>query len=225
MGFLCWKLWLADFDLQVKNVKGQFVPAPPIEGTVLVNIADLMQRWTADKLKSSVRKLLVFWFYLTSGVKAGAMLTCNFKSEWVQDIICLIDLFNEGGREGGQSLPDSPPPPGLCPLLEWPQLKVITPTFVSVVSLNSAAIFFSRNVIRSALIRVQVNRFSAQNSLWSSLYYRRVIKDVTLHANCFLGPSCVNSRVWAKTFCCPPLLGVVYRSRSQWSYRMCGWLE
>ena len=60
VGFLCWKLWLADFDSQVKNVKGQFVPAPPIEGTVLVNIADLMQRWTADKLKSSVRKLLVF---------------------------------------------------------------------------------------------------------------------------------------------------------------------
>ena len=59
VGFLCWKLWLADFDSQVKNVKGQFVPAPPIEGTVLVNIADLMQRWTADKLKSSVRKLLV----------------------------------------------------------------------------------------------------------------------------------------------------------------------
>lgn len=58
------------------------------------------------------------------------MLTCNSKSEWVQD------------REGGQSLPDSPPPPGLCLPLEWPQLKVITPTFVNVVSLNSAAIFF-----------------------------------------------------------------------------------
>lgn len=45
--------------LEVKNVKGQFVPAPPIEGTVLVNIADLMQRWTADKLKSSVHRVLI----------------------------------------------------------------------------------------------------------------------------------------------------------------------
>lgn len=72
------------------------------------------------------------------------MLTCNSKSEWVQDIICLIDLFNEGGREGGQSLPYSPPPPGLCPPLEWTQLKVITPTFVNVVSLKSAAIFFPK---------------------------------------------------------------------------------
>ena len=31
------------------------------------------------------------------------MLTCNFKGEWVQDIICLIDLFNEGGREVNHS--------------------------------------------------------------------------------------------------------------------------
>ena len=71
------------------------------------------------------------------------MLTCNSKSEWVQDIICLIDLFNEGGREVNPSptlplpLDYAPPPP-----LEWPQLKVTTPTFVSAVSLNSAAIFF-----------------------------------------------------------------------------------
>ena len=181
-------------------------------------------RQTNLSLRYANFSYFLLWFYLTSGVKAGAMLTCNSKSEWVQDIICLIDLFNEGGREGGQSLADSPPPPGLCPPLAWPQLKVITPTFVSAVSLNSAAIFFFSKH-HTKCFRVQVNRFSAQNNLWSSLYYRRVIKNVTLHANCFLGPSCVNSRVWANTFCCPPLLGVVYRSRSQWSYRMCGWLE
>ena len=77
-----------------------------------------MQRWTADKLKSSVRKLLVCssLIYLTSGVKAGAMLTCNSKSEWVQDIICLIDLFNEGGREVNHS-PTLPPPLDYAPLL------------------------------------------------------------------------------------------------------------
>ena len=69
------------------------------------------------------------------------MLTCNSKSEWVQDIICLIDLFNEGGREVNHS-PTLPLPLDYAPLLAWPQLKVITPTFVSVVSLNSAAIFF-----------------------------------------------------------------------------------
>ena len=40
--------------IQVTNVHGQFVSATPMKGTVLVNIADLMQRWTADKLKSTV---------------------------------------------------------------------------------------------------------------------------------------------------------------------------
>jgi isopenicillin N synthase-like dioxygenase len=29
--------------------------ATPIPGTIVVNIGDLMQRWTADKLKATVR--------------------------------------------------------------------------------------------------------------------------------------------------------------------------
>lgn len=45
--------------LEVKNKNGDFVPARPIKGTVLVNIADLMQRWTADKLKSTVHRVLI----------------------------------------------------------------------------------------------------------------------------------------------------------------------
>ncbi|KAJ7333562.1 hypothetical protein OS493_017100 [Desmophyllum pertusum] len=47
--------------LEVSNIKfnGQFVPATPMKGTVLVNIADLMQRWTSDKLKSTVHRVLI----------------------------------------------------------------------------------------------------------------------------------------------------------------------
>jgi len=45
--------------LEVTNVDGQFVPATPMKGTVLVNIADLMQMWTADKLKSTVHRVLI----------------------------------------------------------------------------------------------------------------------------------------------------------------------
>lgn len=40
--------------LQVKTVDGDFIPATPITGTVLVNIGDLMQRWTADVLVATV---------------------------------------------------------------------------------------------------------------------------------------------------------------------------
>ena len=45
---------ISDGFIQVRNVDGNFVAATPIKGTVLVNIADLMQRWTADRLKSTV---------------------------------------------------------------------------------------------------------------------------------------------------------------------------
>lgn len=36
------------------NRENKFVPAIPVQGTILVNIADLMQRWTADKYVSTV---------------------------------------------------------------------------------------------------------------------------------------------------------------------------
>ncbi|XP_078359493.1 uncharacterized protein LOC144643969 [Oculina patagonica] len=45
--------------LEVANVNGQFVPATPMKGTVLVNIADFMQRWTADRFKSTVHRVLI----------------------------------------------------------------------------------------------------------------------------------------------------------------------
>lgn len=34
--------------------EGDYEPAPPIPGTIVVNIGDLMQRWTADKLIATV---------------------------------------------------------------------------------------------------------------------------------------------------------------------------
>ncbi|CAH3034852.1 unnamed protein product [Porites lobata] len=45
--------------LEVTNIEGQFVPARPMKGTVLVNVADLMERWTADQLKSTVHRVLI----------------------------------------------------------------------------------------------------------------------------------------------------------------------
>uniref|UniRef100_A0AAR2KS97 Fe2OG dioxygenase domain-containing protein n=1 Tax=Pygocentrus nattereri TaxID=42514 RepID=A0AAR2KS97_PYGNA len=43
--------------LQVKSRKGEFISAPCIPGTVLINIADLMQRWTSDVFVSSVHRV------------------------------------------------------------------------------------------------------------------------------------------------------------------------
>ena len=39
---------------QVLPVNGEYTAAKPVAGTVLVNIGDLMQQWTADKLRSTV---------------------------------------------------------------------------------------------------------------------------------------------------------------------------
>ncbi|XP_062843726.1 uncharacterized protein si:dkey-10o6.2 [Trichomycterus rosablanca] len=45
--------------LQVQGRKGEFISAPSIPGAVLVNIADLMQRWTSDKFVSAVHRVLL----------------------------------------------------------------------------------------------------------------------------------------------------------------------
>ena len=42
------------FFKQVLNLDGEWVAAPPIDGTIVVNIGDMLQQWTADKLLSSV---------------------------------------------------------------------------------------------------------------------------------------------------------------------------
>nr|XP_023698045.1 UPF0676 protein C1494.01-like [Paramormyrops kingsleyae] len=45
--------------LQVKSRSGEFIDAPAIPGTVLINIADLMQRWTSDVFISAKHRVLL----------------------------------------------------------------------------------------------------------------------------------------------------------------------
>ncbi|CAH1250634.1 Hypp8886 [Branchiostoma lanceolatum] len=45
--------------LEVLNRDGVYVPAPIIENAVLVNIGDLMQRWTSDRLVSTKHRVLL----------------------------------------------------------------------------------------------------------------------------------------------------------------------
>ncbi|KAK6472840.1 UPF0676 protein C1494.01-like [Huso huso] len=45
--------------LEVMHRSGQYISAPCIPGTVLVNIADLMQRWTSDVLVSTSHRVLL----------------------------------------------------------------------------------------------------------------------------------------------------------------------
>ncbi|XP_071115189.1 uncharacterized protein [Haliotis cracherodii] len=45
--------------LEIVSPIGEFMPVIPIEGTIVVNIGDLMQRWTADKLKATVHRVII----------------------------------------------------------------------------------------------------------------------------------------------------------------------
>ncbi|XP_070532484.1 uncharacterized protein [Ptychodera flava] len=45
--------------LEVRAKNGEFIPATPIDGAIVLNIGDLMQRWTSDKLVSTVHRVVV----------------------------------------------------------------------------------------------------------------------------------------------------------------------
>ncbi|KAK2179384.1 hypothetical protein NP493_494g04027 [Ridgeia piscesae] len=45
--------------LELRTRDGEFVPATPMDGVVLVNVGDLMQQWTADKLVSTIHRVVV----------------------------------------------------------------------------------------------------------------------------------------------------------------------
>ena len=45
--------------LEVKIRDGEYIPATPIPGTIVVNIGDLMQRWTADRLIATKHRILI----------------------------------------------------------------------------------------------------------------------------------------------------------------------
>ncbi|CAF1188291.1 unnamed protein product [Adineta steineri] len=44
--------------LQVKNKKGEWIDARPIENTIVINIADTMQRWTNDVFVSTIHRVI-----------------------------------------------------------------------------------------------------------------------------------------------------------------------
>jgi len=43
--------------LEVQTRDGQWIPAPPLPGTVVVNVGDAMQRWTNDRLQSTLHRV------------------------------------------------------------------------------------------------------------------------------------------------------------------------
>jgi len=44
--------------LQVQNMAGQWVEAPPIDGALLINIGDCMERWTNNQFRSTLHRVM-----------------------------------------------------------------------------------------------------------------------------------------------------------------------
>lgn len=44
--------------LQVEDVNGDWIHAPPIEGTLVINVGDLLSRWTAGEYKSTPHRVV-----------------------------------------------------------------------------------------------------------------------------------------------------------------------
>jgi isopenicillin N synthase-like dioxygenase len=44
--------------LQVKGVAGEWVAAPPMPGTFVINVGDLLARWTGDRLRSNPHRVV-----------------------------------------------------------------------------------------------------------------------------------------------------------------------
>lgn len=58
--FGCITLLLQDHNggLQIRGKDGVWLDAPPIPGTLIVNIGDLLQRWSNDRLKSTIHRVM-----------------------------------------------------------------------------------------------------------------------------------------------------------------------
>jgi isopenicillin N synthase-like dioxygenase len=44
--------------LQIENTDGEWIHAPPIEGTLVVNVADLLHRWTGGAYPSTPHRVV-----------------------------------------------------------------------------------------------------------------------------------------------------------------------
>lgn len=45
--------------LEVKNLDGKYIPATPMPGTIVINIGDMMQRWTSDQLIATEHRVVI----------------------------------------------------------------------------------------------------------------------------------------------------------------------
>jgi isopenicillin N synthase-like dioxygenase len=76
--------------LQVKNSNDEYVAAPPIEGTIVINAGDLLARWSNDIIKSTKHRVVAPPFDTKSDMfppRYSVAFFCN--PNWDAKIECL----------------------------------------------------------------------------------------------------------------------------------------
>ena len=76
--------------LQVRNTTGEWVTAPPIDGALLINIGDCMERWTNDRFRSTPHRVI----NLSGGVRYSLAFFCGANYHAVVE--CLPVCLTEG---------------------------------------------------------------------------------------------------------------------------------
>jgi isopenicillin N synthase-like dioxygenase len=82
--------------LQVQDSTGEYVPAPPIPGTIVINAGDLLARWSNDIIRSTKHRVVAPPFNPTNGVypaRYSIAFFCN--PNWDARIACLDGCWSD----------------------------------------------------------------------------------------------------------------------------------
>ncbi len=73
--------------LEVRTRQGEWIAAPPIPGTLVVNVGDAMQRWTNDVLQSTPHRVAIPPIYQVKQSRYSIALFCDPNPE--VELVCL----------------------------------------------------------------------------------------------------------------------------------------